>query len=761
MKRGAKKAQVTLFVIIALVIIILFIIIFFASKKKVVKDEFKTESVPEQFKPVSDYVEGCIHSVAIEAIKKVGAHGGYIDPADAYSTGRSFIFDLSNPATSELVSLTGEKEDAVPYYLHVPGKASFRNFLTASETPTIAEVEAQISRYINANLLSCIANFEPINEKGFNTASPDQAVSSMVRIFDKTVEIFVTYNVTSSYQDVSTSMSKFKTVVYFPLLKYFDYAQTITDSEFYKQYLESFSINLISYYSGVDFTKLPPFYARSNQEYIVTWNQEKVRHDLESLLASYIPSLQVKGTKGYTPIMLDGSAESIFYKYFELEIFNETETNLSRLAITFMYTGQPTYVKVQPSVGSTIRHSIEVSEGMMIIPKSRDNNYNFFYDFSFPVIVEIRGYEPESEIQEYSFLFALESNLIENKRALEWYYGMGTVDWDPSNIELNTDAIEAYTINGSTYKPRKPTLSLFCDPTTWMSGNVVVKTIDSTSGKALEGVDIIYRCGDYDECWAGSTEILPQEGLPYAKWEGKLPVCMNGYLWLSKDGYGSKSIKLSAEGGKDILLTTQKLDKIRELDVSLNVLDLQKNIYREDWEWKEDSEMLDAPRQIDASDEQVVLTVVQKEDDALNNPISNVFIFGKDAIDNKIKLVPGEYEVKATLIDYNGIKIPGNCSRICKTDVIVCLDYEYYPAQPVDVPTIPWGGIDLSEGSTGNFEVTATELDNNKQIKFNVIKLPDLTKSAPPGGCIEHLQEMSMIPDYSSKYKDSIWPVLS
>ncbi|HJX06116.1 MAG TPA: hypothetical protein VJ461_05375, partial [Candidatus Nanoarchaeia archaeon] len=228
-------------------------------------------------------------------------------------------------------------------------------------------------------------------------------------------------------------------------------------------------------------------------------------------------------------------------------------------------------------------------------------------------------------------------------------------------------------------------------------------------------------------------------------------------------GYGSKSIMLDAEEGRDIALTTQSIDRVRELAATAKKYDINKIYTRnDDWEWIEGVDSIGAMQDINSDAEQVIVSITQTGFAAGNNAISNTIIFGKEGVNSQsIQLVPGDYEVTATLIDHNGIIIPGNCSRVCTTNVVVCFDYTYYPNDNVEMKPAPWGGAEIKPETTGLFRITSEQLDASQGIEFRVIKLPNLQYSSPPGGCIEQLEEMNKIADYSTKYKDSIMPVFN
>jgi hypothetical protein len=758
-KRGGRKAQITLFIIIGLVLLIIFLLIYFLFiKKPVVKDEFLVEAIPEEFKPVRDYVEGCVHKIGVEAVKKMGAHGGYIDPFDYELTPVLLRFSAARPTRYELVSLTGDADGAVPYYLHVPGDSNYLNYGLGSLAPTIESMQYQMNVYVSRELPKCVGGFESLEEQGFDVMADNTGIITNSLIRDEMLEFQVSYPVNVTKTNIKTKITKYQNTLRFPFKKYYDLAVSMMTAELLTQYLESFTNSLVSYHSGLDPNLLPPVIEYTNTPYVMTWSNSKARNDMNSLLQSYVPVLQVIGTKGYEPITPTGNeVEDGFYNSLSMEIFNDT---LPDTAITFFYVPQALKMKIQPSKGELIRPNIAVEKGSQFLPQSEFNTYKFYYDVAYPVIVEIRGDEPNTELPQYSFLFALESNLIENKAALAWNLGMGTVEWDYSYINATYTFPEGSMADEEgkpvAMEPISTAKSLFCDENTWLSGNVSAKVVDTTTGAPLKDVSVSYGCGDYDECWVGSTG---ENG----NWEGKLPLCRGGYLSLSKDGYGSKNIMMDPEEGRDIALTTQSIDRIREVEASVKKYDIQKVYTRnDDWEWIEGADSLSVLQDINSDNEQVILSILQTGFGAGTNPISNTVIFGKDGVDKQsIQLVPGDYEVTATFIDYNGIFITGNCSRVCKLDVLICLNYEYYPNVNFNMTPAPWGGVEIKSETTGLLRITAEQLDASQGIEFRVLKLPNLQQSNPLGGCIEHLEEMNNIADYSTKYKAELMPVFS
>ncbi len=774
LKRGArnniknKKAQVTLFVILGLVILLIIALLFFLLKKPAVKEEFREESVPEEFKPVQDYVEACIHQLGVEAVKKMGAHGGYINPLDLSLSPLRLRFSSSDPTYFELVSLTGEPEDAVPYYLHVSGSSDYLNYEFDSAAPTIESMEYQLGQYIERNLPVCTQGFEVLEEQGYQAISDDENISARAIINEESIEFFVEYHVEAIREDddVKTRITMYNDVLRFPLLKYYNLAVGLMTAEGLTQFSESFTLSLINYYSGLDPNMLPPLVEYTNLPYVMTWSNSKARLDLNSLLLSYTPALQVENTKGFEPIELSGNGvEDAFYNSLVMDVFNTTIINLSRTEITFFYPDNTVRMRIQPSQGDIISPDVHVKKGNQNIPKSQFNTYKFYYDVAYPLVVEIRGEEPGTEIPEYSFFFALESNLIENKPVLAWQMGMGTVDWDPSYINTTITYPEGSITdeqgNPIDVKPQSLGKSLFCDEATWISGMVTLRAVDKATNKPLEQASVVYGCGDYDACWLGTTDA---SGI----WKGNLPLCKGGVLTISKDGYGSKAIRLSTQEGKKVLIPTQKLYEYKEVNATVKKFEINKVYTRNSsWGWEEGDDSLGSLQEIDNSSEQVILIITQTGFEAGNAPLTNTILFGRQGVSTQaIKLVPGDYEVRADLIDYNGITIPANCSRVCAKKGLLggCRNYTYYPESDVELETSPWGGLRLKPGTgtsvTGEFSISASELYNADSIEFRVFKLPDLSQSNPSGACLGALEEMNKVSDYSVKYKDEVWPVI-
>ena len=765
-KRGVRKAQITMFVILGLVLLILFLIIYFGVIKKA-GEKTKTEIVPTEFRPVQQYVESCIHQVGIEAIKKMGVHGGYIDPLDFEISQKRLRFMSSQQTRFELASITGTGEGLVPYYIHVPGKASYLNYLLESSAPTIENMNSQLSAYISRELPKCTGEFEELKVRGgFNLEADNSNIITKAYIRDDRIEFIVNYKITAKKEGVIKTISTYQNTINFPLKGYYELAMMMARSEVMTQFLESFTTSLIAYHSGLNTGMLPPIVEYTNDYYVLAWSNIKVKNDINSLLLSYTPALQVNGTNNYQNIAEEGDndVEAKFFKSLSLDMFNGTMPNVS---ISFFYPPDTLSSKVQPSKGDIIKPNVEVTEGNKFLPKSQFNTYRFFYDVAYPVIVEIRGEDSDSEISSYSFLFALESNLIENKPVLAWNLGMNTVDWDYSYLNT-THTMPDFDEEGNDViiTPQSPAKKLFCEESTWLSGNISVRTENAITSAPVEGVIVSFGCGDYDECWLGETRMT--EDGSSAEWVDKMPVCTGGYLSLSKEGYGSQTVLLTTEEGIDVTVEPQRIYQMKELIASVKKREITKVYTRyDDWAWEAGEDSLGNEQELDSLNEQVGITITQTGFEAGSSPISQYVLWGYDAEpDQTISLVPGEYEISASLSDNTGFTIPGNCSRVCKgLDAgwpFGCIGgYQYFPDDDTEMIPAYGGGVEINEGTTGTFRITPWELENANHIEFKVFKLPNLAYSNPPFACIDALEETDWVGNYSIKYQTYIMPVLS
>ncbi|MBN1792764.1 hypothetical protein JW826_03710 [Candidatus Woesearchaeota archaeon] len=761
-KRGVKKAQITLFIIIGLILLIVIFGTYTLLKRPGLDNEFRTETVPEEFKPVAGFVEDCMHKVALKGIKELGAHGGYIEPLNNQLTTANLKYLPAEPTKSDVVSLTDDDKDLVPFYLHIPGRSSYFNYQYSTAMPSLSEIEYQLARYLEREMPRCLEGFKALKDEGYDVVETSDEFKAKVAIRDKYIELFLNHPITIKSSKRSLDLKSYNTAVRFPLTEYYAMAIQMVDVALRSQFSESFTISLINYYSGVDTNLLPPFISHSDAPYIITWSKSKVQNDLNSLLVSYVPALQVAGSREYVPIEVNGDdVEAAFFKSLSMNLSNQSLENLS---VTFLYKNRGMAMRVQPSRGEIIKPSVATRPGSDNLPATSSNTYRFFYDIAYPLFIEIRGYDNNTELPEYSFLFAIESNIIENKPALAWILGVGTADWDDSYITTIINLPNG-VLNGSgtssVPQMRSQTKSLFCEENTWTSGDIKV-SVAGEDGQPLEDAMIGFGCGDYDQCFVGMTEINGSS----ASWVGQLPVCTGGYMYISKEGYGSRRVPLTTAADVNAWIPTQNLKKIRTLTATIKKKEILKLFLRDnDKQWSAGPASIGPSQDLDFLSEQVVMSIIEVGADVGDRPVSNNLIIGKEGVaSTPVKLVPGRYQITATLIDENGVIIPANCTEVCTMNVVICTSHEPLPKDgPISMKPAMWGGLDFRDDpdAGGTITLTAADLDSGSNIEFYALKLPDVTRSVPPGACLIALDEMNYIGKYSGQFKSDLLPIIS
>ena len=121
-----KKAAITLFIILGLVLLSITLFVYhYASKQESLKNQiFETNEVPFDKNQIKAHITRCIGSVGNDALEIIGVQGGYMDPDDYLSL---LSYDIS--------------------YLYLEGK---------SLVPSVDAMEAEISAYVQENILECI-----------------------------------------------------------------------------------------------------------------------------------------------------------------------------------------------------------------------------------------------------------------------------------------------------------------------------------------------------------------------------------------------------------------------------------------------------------------------------------------------------------------------------------------------------------------------------------------------------------------------------
>jgi hypothetical protein len=761
---SSKKSQITVFIIIGL-LLLAGAGVFFALRSQTNQISGVEESisqVPLQVKPVSNFVEGCIQSVGIEAVKKMGQHGGYTDPLEEGLTGNTLLFDSKNPTESDGLTITDDPATSVVYYWYLKGPNTCLNCLLSNALkPTDAFLEEQINEYLRKNIDSCLDGFKGFSEERFNVVKLKN-LTAKATITQKDIFIVVDFPLRVNVGEETTDLRDFSARIPIDLRKTLLVARHVSDAEALNNFLEYAGKMLIAYNSGLDTAKLPPVYGRETSFMPRIWMKVIVEEQIEDLLMSYITLFQINGTKDASLIKGADAFSSGIYRSFYLPSLNGSFENYS---VRFYYLGWPIYLHITPDSGGIYEASrvTEIERSLLgfpsVIPVVPTREYEFYYDLSFPVLVEIRN-KNDLYGEGFTWLFALEANIRDNRGMRQWFEGNGT--WGPWKYELY--GVEPMSeVKNSDEAKKIPALavnmtkSLFCNPNQRISGNISIIVTDlENETDELEGVSVSYACGKYAGCPMGITGF--NSNFNRSLLFTRFPACIGGgILTLKKSGYDTKivtDLTTLPDENLEIEASMQKIyakeAKVEKILFNRNIIyrsgaksDFAKNYVRE----LVPSTLTASP---DLNKDGIIISLRRIDASPLIPSTAQNIIFSKDKPDPVLRnftLVPGVYEIRTTFINLQGVKIVPEYR--CHDDDEDC----FWIPQPPGVKTDQYmgGGLNLVN-ETGYWVVTPSQLKKGNAVTFKILELP-----VPM--YVEDMGDVGKVDDTVLKYRYLFEPV--
>lgn len=147
-----KRAQLTVFIIIAIFIIAIIISLFYfkssVNKKELNKEYFISNNIKPSLKNIQDFSIDCLKETSINALETIGVQGGYFNKPEKY-------YDL--------------KWAFIPYYF-------YRGEILM---PSREKVQNELSEYVNNNFPKCIDELNE-NFKTFKITYTQPSTSSVI-----------------------------------------------------------------------------------------------------------------------------------------------------------------------------------------------------------------------------------------------------------------------------------------------------------------------------------------------------------------------------------------------------------------------------------------------------------------------------------------------------------------------------------------------------------------------------------------------------
>jgi hypothetical protein len=685
-KKYSKKSMATIYMMlgILLLVIISTTVVINMKSRSGRSAEFATQDIPKEFLPIKTFVTSCTKSISEEAIVKIGANGGYINPLDPKLTEKAFIVNELNPTDGDILSLSENNKLPFWYQMETPNDCKTCS-VTNKNTPLPEEIEKQISRYVELNIDSCLNDFKEFEAQQISVQKLDiPRVETLIGIEE--ITILLKYPLKAKRGDKQFELNLFNTkhAIAFPII--YNFALTIRDTETTNRYLEKIVINLISLYSGID-AKLPPFSASRMGIIKQRWLKKDVKDNIQQLISSFVPLIRIQNTKNGQKIMPEDVSTRYIYDF----LFLENDFDFSKFEVRYHYLGWPIYMHIRPDSGGPyiLPTVYKKPNPMGLFHDETINKYNFFYDVAFPIVVEI--YDKDAwDGKGYTFFIALEANIKANKDILDYFSYGPVIGWNAEEaISVNPPEFESSVplpstegeitgdsngnLEGETVEVKlkiNPTFKNFmCDEEQKIGTEVSLSIIDQMTQEPIPNVEIIYQCGSFSNCALGVTD---GDG----KFRTKLPICMGGALKLAHEEYYSTPILVDSLKEKaEEPLAPIELSKPYKKKVIVKALPAKKlkphihenkedNIIRD---VKENSTIL--PSTVDDNSQIFVMLHRFKESPYEKEYMIylNVSVIEGIPIQNDIELIPGEYMVTITYVDNDPHTAKGKeiCTQYC------------------------------------------------------------------------------------------------
>ncbi len=488
-----KKGQLTVFIALGLVLVIAVSIYLYIAYRPV-GIESSVMQAPERIRPVAAFVTDCLSQAGEEGVRRVAEGGGYID-LSSYGLRASD----TNPTESDAVPFAPGSSLVLPYwwYLKSPNDCVGACEFSSLAPPLFREggersIETQLDSYVTAKVKSCVDDIA-LPEFSVN---PIRAPEVRTTIGAEGVSFALAYPLEIVREGERFEYSEYAAHVDAPLSEMYNVAKEIANLESKGNFLERHVMQTISSYSGTYKDALPPIAAATfDLDKGKRWVKADVQRNVRNLLSAYIPLLRVFGTRNAIFLETPGDVrdEELWQRTHNLNAIIALKENHPELEIRFS------------SLDWWPEHFDLNCRGQVCAPDSFVNTwgfpfgfqkYNFAYDVSLPVLVEIRS--PDSLGRKgLNFNLMLEAN-VRNNDPLPFFF------------EPNLPYANYTPVSGS----------LMCDPEQRTGPEAEIRVVDGLTGAPLD-LPITFSCGP-ESCGMGDTVngVL----------RTKMPVCLGGTL---------------------------------------------------------------------------------------------------------------------------------------------------------------------------------------------------------------------------------------
>lgn len=449
-----KKAQVTIFIIIAVVIVALVSLFF------IFRNSFGTTRLSSSMEQVYTDFLNCIEEDTLLGADKLESQGGYIElpnfeAGSPYSPFSSQLDFLGNP---------------IPYWNYVSG-----NNIQKEQIPSKSEIETQLEKFINKKIPSCALDSYYADGYSVYFDSPD----AKVNIRDDNIEVNLNMDLTIEKGDETALVRNHRITAKSNLGKLYSNAIKVYDEEQKSLFLEDYAIDTLRLYAPVDGVEL------SCSPKI--WNAEDVFNDLQDAIELNTLALKSSGSNNdYFKVDLPFSEDVRFIT--SKNWANTIEVNPSEDAIMI---SNP--VGTQAGLGIL---------GFCYVP------YHFVYNVKYPVLVQV--YDGDETFQ-FPVTVIIEGN---NPRESLEATSIQSKDTEFCN---NKDTMIDIDVVDSNLNEVNAEISYECAGSTCYIGNTTGGSLQAEFPKCVNGYVVTRANGFEDSKYLYSTVTSGSVTVPVRK----------------------------------------------------------------------------------------------------------------------------------------------------------------------------------------------------------------------------------------------------
>jgi len=721
-----KKGQLTVFIIIGIILLVAVGVFIYITQQKAVKPleavEVKVAEVAVEVQPIREFITQCLYTTAKQGIQMIGERGGYIEPAQHHNP--------IDATEGSAVQFAPESKLKVPYWWHMSSKNKCtENCEFKSERPSIEDIEQQMNEYLEKELPNCFNKFEIFRQQAF-TVTPTGSLKPKTTITTGNIIIRLEYPLEATKAEERFELKEFATELPVNFYEIYMLATNITNLEAEHAFLERATRSLIDIFGRADSEALPPV---SEMEFGfgrgAIWIKSDVKEKLMQMLTSYIPLLKVPYTRNYKYLAAPAGKDKKMYEVLYNRGFTvpvlEPHKSLS-VRFTYLPWWKP-YFDLNCNGQLCQAEGISSTLGFLFGVR----RYNFAYDISYPVLVEINN--PDAFKGEgYSLRFFLEANIRNNEL-------LATMEPPLMVPELEERG------------------TMLCDPLQRTSGNITIN-VKTSAGMPVDGAEITYTCGR-ETCGIGTSAN--------GKLTAKMPRCFGGFISASHTDYAPASKPLDIIDASD-----------QEVDLTLAVgypVDFRTKKWRliktgnisgsAGWE-------LDTTQAVNQGPRENTIIMLERQEDEFEEPVT-VFgeVCGAPAAKAGIPCGTSPSDTSKGVILYSGkYHVTIYSFMYPSPDLVIPPERRKYSRGPGRSPKRVWVPPKeivfnkdkplMSGYAEFDWTITEEQLRTAKAIEFTYINYA-LDKVLPASRRkVEDLEVMGDMMSYSEQYKELLTPVI-